>query len=92
MQNILGTVAACASLLIIFVGFPQQIYRNHKNDKVDGLAPMLVYSAVITYTAWTFYAWSAHNIFLEISQTPGMILSLILLYQLLRKKKSTPAK
>lgn len=79
---IFGTLATIASLSIVVIALPQQIYKNYKRKTCEGLAPSLFYLAACAYILWSLYAWTKPDIFLIISQTPGMILSLILVFQL----------
>jgi uncharacterized protein with PQ loop repeat len=81
-MNILGILAMIASLVIVFFGFPAQIIKNHSRKNCDGLAPSLVYSACCGYTLWSLYGWTKPDWFLAISQTPGCVFSLILLFQI----------
>ena len=82
-MEVLGTLAVIASLTILVIGLPQQIYRNYQQKSCKGLAPLLIYSAFVTYTLWGLYGWMKPDYFLAISQTPGSIITLILIFQLL---------
>lgn len=83
----LGIIAALASLSIVLIGLPKQILENYRRKSCEGLAPSLIYSACCTYTLWGIYGWSKPDWFLFASQTPGSILSFILLFQLFKYKK-----
>lgn len=89
MQS-LGYVAAGVSLLLIFVGFPRQILKNHRRKSCEGIDITLAISAFAAYTAWSAYGWSVGDKFLIWSQTPGALLALILLVQFYRYRKSRP--
>ncbi len=84
---IIGVIATVASLTIVLVGLPAQIIRNYRRKSCDGLAPSLVYAACCTYTLWSLYGWTKPDWFLAVSQTPGCVMSLILLFQLIRYRK-----
>lgn len=89
LTYILGTLATIGSLAIVFLGLPAQIYKNYRNKSTSGLAPLLFYLAFYVYTAWCLYGWFKPDWFLVAAQTPGSLLSLILLIQFLwygRKK------
>ncbi len=88
-MSIIGTFAVIASLTIIVIGLPAQIYKNYKRKSCDGIAPSLIYSACCTYTLWGLYGWTKPDWFLVIAQTPGSILALILLLQLFRYRKNS---
>lgn len=79
--TIIGIVAVIASWTIIVMGFPAQIYSNFRR-KTCGLAPPLVYSVSFTYTMWSLYGWLRPDFFLALSQTPGLVLALVVLFQL----------
>jgi len=81
-MSILGTLAVIASLTIVVIGLPQQIYKNYRQKSCEGLASSLVYSAFCTYTLWGLYGWTTPDYFLAISQTPGSVITLILVFQL----------
>ncbi len=91
MQS-LGYIAAGVSLLLVFVGFPKQIFKNYQRKSCDGIDLTLAVSAFAAYTTWGVYGWSVGDKFLIWSQTPGAILSLILLVQfyLYRRNRNRP--
>lgn len=79
--KIFGSLATVASLTIVLVGLPQQIWLNFKYRSTGGLASLLFIAAFITYTSWSLYGWTKPDYFLLIAQTPGSILAFILLWQ-----------
>ncbi len=81
LTYILGTMATIGSLAIVFLGLPAQIIKNYQNKSTSGLAPLLFYLAFYVYTAWCLYGWFKPDWFLVVAQTPGSLLSLILLIQ-----------
>ncbi len=89
-MELLGTIATIASLVIVVVGLPHQIYKNYTRKTCEGLAPSLIYASCCTYTLWALYGWTKPDYFLATSQTPGAILAYVLLFQLLyyRTKKT----
>jgi uncharacterized protein with PQ loop repeat len=82
-----GTLATAASLVIVGIGLPHQIYKNFRRKTCEGLAPSLIISAAISYTLWCIYGWTKPDLFLKIAQTPGCALALILLIQLIYYRK-----
>jgi uncharacterized protein with PQ loop repeat len=90
ITNIIGLAATIVSLTIVFVGLPQQIYKNWKNKNCKGLATSLIFAAFGTYTLWSLYGWMKPELFLAISQTPGSIFALILVIQFFLYKKKRP--
>lgn len=85
--KIFGSIAMLASLAIVFIGLPQQIYKNYKSKSTGGLASILFIMACITYTFWSLHGWFYEpdiNWFLVIAQTPGSVLAFILLIQMIK--------
>jgi len=78
---IIGTLATIVSLLIIGLGLPAQIYKNYKRKSCEGLSAWLFLMAFASYFLWCAYGWTKPDLFLKIAHTPGVALSLILLYQ-----------
>ena len=85
---ILGTLAVIASLTIVVIGLPHQIYKNYQRKSCEGLAPSLIISACFTYTLWGLYGWTKPDYFLIVAQTPGSILAFVLLFQLFYYNRS----
>jgi uncharacterized protein with PQ loop repeat len=81
-STLFGILATGASLTMTFVALPAQIWKNYDKGNCEGLSPAIIVTAVATYSMWTAYAWTKPDLFLQIAQTPGCILSLILLFQL----------
>jgi len=85
-MNILGLLAAIASLTITLVGLPTQIYKNRVARK-NNLSLSLIISALCSYGLWALYGWTKLDYFLIIPQTTGFFLAIILLIQYLVYKK-----
>lgn len=86
-MSIIGVLAATASLAIILLGLPAQIIRNYREKTCEGVVPSLVYSITVAYILWAIYGWVKPDWFLVVSQTPGCILSLFLLFQMFYYRK-----
>ena len=89
MSDIFGLLAAIASSMLVVFGLPKQIVKNYQRKSTEGLDNWLVYSAVVTYFLWTLYAWTKPDHFLQACQTPGLALSLVLLWQIFHYKKTS---
>lgn len=76
-----GTLATISSLFIILFGLPRQIISNYRRKSCAGFDSWLIYTMCIAYTMWCVYGWTKPDLFLKISQTPGCILSYIVLFQ-----------
>lgn len=90
--TILGTLGVLLSLVIVFAGFPHQVYTNWKKKSCEGMSPILIISAFFTYALWGSYAFTKPDHFLQISQTPGFFFSLVLVLQLILYKPLTKKK
>ncbi|OGN23651.1 MAG: hypothetical protein A3A13_01715 [Candidatus Yanofskybacteria bacterium RIFCSPLOWO2_01_FULL_43_22] len=81
----IGILAMIASLTIVVLGLPAQIIKNHRDPKnCEGIDYRLVLSVGIAYLFWSLYGWTKPDWFLIISQTPGCVLSSILIFQMIR--------
>lgn len=87
MVSTIGVLAMIASLTIIMLGLPAQIIKNYRRKSCEGLAPSLIYCAAVTYILWALYGWIKPDRFLAIAQTPGSVLALVLLFQLIYYRK-----
>jgi len=81
-MSIFGILAVITSLTVTLIGFPAQIIKNYKRKSCEGIAPLLIYCACLTYSLWTLYGWTKPDLFLIISQTSGCAFSFIVLFQL----------
>lgn len=82
-MQIIGILAMIASLTIIFVGLPAQIYKNWKLKSTLGLSTGLMVAALFTYTLWAIYGWTKPDYFLAVAQTPGCVLAVIIIIQII---------
>ncbi|MFA7201788.1 MAG: SemiSWEET family transporter [Candidatus Paceibacterota bacterium] len=92
LVNILGTIATGTSLILIFWGFPDQIWKNYKRKSFEGMSSVLIITALITYLFWGSYAWARGDTFLKIAQTTGFFFCLILVIQIYLYKPPTKKK
>lgn len=88
--EILGYMAAVASLSISILGLPSQIRKNYQTKTCSGLSTNLIFSAFISYGLWSAYGWLKPDMFLAIAQTVGFTCAFILVFQYFyyRKHKS----
>ena len=82
-MDVVGFLAMTSSLFIVFMGLPCQIYKNWKRKSTEGLSTGLMIAAVFTYTLWAVYGWWKPVYFLAAAQTPGSILALIIVGQII---------
>jgi hypothetical protein len=73
-------MAVVGSFIMLYALYCQ-IRLNHRRGKVEGLSPVMIFGALYTYTCWTIHGWSKPNWFLAVAQTPGVVLTLILMIQ-----------
>lgn len=82
-MEVVGLSAMIASLAIVFAGLPSQIYKNWKFKSTKGLSTGLIVAAVFTYTLWAIYGWMKPDYFLAIAQTPGSVMAIIIVIQII---------
>ncbi len=80
---LLGLIAASVSLTLVAIGLPAQIVKNYRRKSCEGLSPILFVLAFCTYLLWSLYGWTKPDWFLASAQTPGLILAIIILGQLI---------
>ena len=78
---IFGLLATIASLIIIVVGLPSQIRLNWKRKSCEGFSFSLIAVVFFSYLFWGLYGWTKPDTFLIIAQTPGLVLSMVLIFQ-----------
>lgn len=78
---VFGAAAMIVSLTIVLVGLPAQILRNARRKSADGISPLLILCTVLTYSLWSLYAWTKPDWYLAAAQTPGAVISAILVGQ-----------
>ncbi|HRY31120.1 MAG TPA: SemiSWEET family transporter [Candidatus Paceibacterota bacterium] len=92
MSSILGALAMLVSLAVVFFGLTSQAWKNYKRKTCEGLSITLILVTLLAYSVWLAYGISKPDWFLIASQTPGVIMGLIILSQYLvydsKKKKS----
>jgi uncharacterized protein with PQ loop repeat len=86
-MSVIGLLAIIASLAIIVLSLPFQIYKNYVRKSCEGITPSFIYSSSLIYALWSLYGWTKPDWYLVIAQTPGLILILIILFQLIYYKR-----
>lgn len=81
---IFGILAMIASLVITTIGLPAQIIKNYRTKSTAALSLLLLTPVFCAYLLWSLYGWTKPDLFLAVAQTPGCILSVILLGQYVR--------
>ncbi len=89
VTQIFGFGGLIASWLIVLIGLPLQIYKNHKNKSCAGMSLPLFCIVFYSYICWTIYAWTKPDYVLAAAQTPGIIMAAILLVQAVRYGTAT---
>ena len=82
ISSILGTLAMVSSLAISCVGLPRQVWLNNKRKSTEGVDTSLVWGMIVAYSCWFLYGITKRDLFIAISQTPGMIFSIIIAVQI----------
>ncbi len=86
-MSLLGTSAALASLIVVLLGFPHQIYKNYKTKSDSGISPFFIGTVFVGYLLWSIYGWLKPDYFLAVAYTPGALFALILFTQLFYYRK-----
>ncbi len=89
-MQIIGILAAIASITISCIGLPMQIRKNYKLKSTQGISLGLIGPALISYSLWTTYGLTKPDYNLVMGQAPGVILSSVIIYQfwLYRKNRA----
>jgi hypothetical protein len=82
--TIVGVLAVISSIAMTLVGFPAQIYLNHKRRSCEGIEPLLVLAALGVSLLWVVYGWLKADWFLAISRGFGMLLAAVIIFQMIR--------
>lgn len=80
---VIGFLATISSLAIACLGLPAQIWLNWRRHSTQGLSSPLIFAILFTYSLWTLYGWTKPDYFIAIAQTPGCLLSIILIGQII---------
>jgi uncharacterized protein with PQ loop repeat len=87
MSTVIGILATTASLAIALLGLPAQIVKNNRRKNCDGLSLPLICTVFCSYSFWSIYGWTKPDLLLVIAQTPGSVLSLIIIFQFFHYQK-----
>jgi len=81
LAHLFGRLAMSASLLVVFIGFPHQIWQNFVTKSAKGLSFLIIISACVVYPLWAIYGALKFDWYLIVPQTTGTILAYVLLAQ-----------
>ena len=79
--QIIGTTATIITLLYTVLGLPTQIIKNNKLKSVNGISRFMSVMLLLTFTSWVIYAITKNDYYILISNLPGAICALIILFQ-----------
>ncbi|OGS36971.1 MAG: hypothetical protein A2293_01995 [Elusimicrobia bacterium RIFOXYB2_FULL_49_7] len=92
LNTVLGTLAMTVSIIYLCFGLPLQIIKNFKRKSTEGFSFIFALFFSFSIGLWVLYAWTKtpREYYILISNLPGFILSLVLLFQfwLYRKRRS----
>ena len=79
----LGWLASIGSIVYLSIGLPCQVHKNFKSRSTKGVSLMLVIFMCVSIVLWLGYAWTKQprDMFIFVSNLPGLLFSLILLCQ-----------
>ncbi len=87
MEPTLGTILLIASLGVVFIAFPSQIYKNWKN-KTFGISLALVSFGVLIYVTRIPYTFLRSDYYILIPDIIGLALHIVLIYQYFLYRKN----
>ncbi len=87
MEEVLGTILLIASLGVVFIAFPSQIYKNWKT-KQFGISLTLVGFGILIYITRIPYTFLRSDYYILIPDIIGLTLHLILIYQYFLYRKN----
>ncbi len=87
IETVFGILATAGSLLVASLGIFAQIRKNYKT-KSCGMDPLYISLICTSYALWTLYAIVKKDIFIFLPHLVGLFLASIVIYQLIKYKKS----
>lgn len=74
-------VTVLLSLAVTCLGLTAQVRKNYKKKSVDGLSFFYFSLLAISYTFWSIYGFSQHDLVLIIPMSLGMLMSWVVVSQ-----------
>lgn len=79
--DLVGKLALGSSFALILFGLVAQIKKNYRLKDCQGLSFIMLFLSLICFSFWAWYGWVKPDNNLKFSQTPGAVLSLVLVWQ-----------
>lgn len=80
--GVVGFLTAFVSILVKFIGLPDQIRKNRKRKSTEGLSTPFFLFSVLAYGLWVFYGILRKDWVLILGQGFGMVAMAIIAYQI----------
>ncbi|MDB5194139.1 MAG: hypothetical protein JWN50_153 [Parcubacteria group bacterium] len=80
--EVIGTIATIITLLYTVLGLPAQIRKNKQRGSVEGISLFMCIMLLLTFSSWVVYAVFKKDYYILISNLPGAICALVILFQL----------
>lgn len=80
--GVVGFLTAAVSILVKFIGLPDQIRKNHRRKSTEGLSVWFFALSVLAYALWVFYGILKSDWVLILGQGFGMVTMGIIAYQI----------
>lgn len=87
MEEIFGNILLIASLGVVFVAFPSQIYKNWKTKRF-GISLTLIGFGILIYITRIPYTFLRSDYYILIPDIIGLALHIILIYQYFLYRKN----
>lgn len=83
-MTIIKIITVILSLAVTGLGLTAQVRKNYLKKSVEGLSFFYFSLLAISYSFWSLYGFSQHDLVLIIPMTLGMLMSWIVVAQFLR--------
>lgn len=87
-MTIIKIVTVLLSLAVTGLGLTSQVRKNFKKKSVEGLSFFYFSLLAVSYSFWSIYGFSQHDLVLIIPMSLGMLMSWIIVVQFLKYKYS----
>jgi hypothetical protein len=87
MESTLGWLVSIATLAVILIGLPSQIYKNYK-EKSFGMSILLISLGVVLLIFRISYTLVRHDYYILIPDIISILIHIILFYQFFLYRKS----
>ena len=88
LATIIGFLTISFAILVKIIGFPDQARKNYLRKSTEGISTTFFVLVFISYFLWTFHGVMENDMVLIIGQGVGVITSGIIIFQIIKYRKS----